>query len=238
MLKLAKSVIKSLVIVLGVGVIGLKAPDVHKSWLRNKVSDNVVRITAGPHIPSGGGTGFVIKTPSGGKVTVTNRHICDGLGNQGLPLYAETTDGRYSKLNVIEISQDNDLCILNAVPGLDGLDLGGDLENGDNIYVVGHPYLWDVLMTEGEIAGVTTILLRGNENHDGECKYLNGKQSIFGCIEFFESYVSSVKTAGGNSGSPVVNGSGDVVGVLFAGTQAGYSAIVPISYLKDLVAGY
>jgi S1-C subfamily serine protease len=236
MLKKLKTLIKGIAFVLSVSLISLNAPYIHKYWLRNKVADNVVMLTYGPYIPSGGGTGFVVKTPSGNKVTVTNRHICDELNKN--PIYAKTRDGRYSKLEILEVSMFSDLCILSPVPGLKGLSLGGEVYNGDNIYVVGHPFLWETLMTEGEVSGIKNVILLGETDRKGSCKYLNGRNTIFGCVEIHESIMSSVKTAPGNSGSPVVNNLGQVVGVLFAGTQNGYSAIVRIKHLKELIKGY
>jgi V8-like Glu-specific endopeptidase len=59
------------------------------------------------------------------------------------------------------------------------------------------------------------------------------------CIEIFVSSAISSPIYGGNSGSPVVNKWGNVIGVVFAGnrTQVNDAYMVPLSYVKDFLKG-
>jgi hypothetical protein len=79
-----------------------------------------------------------------------------------------------------------------------------------------------------------------------ECELIDGKWLEGGffmpsvCIEKISAFGISSPSYPGNSGSPVVNKWGNVVGVLFAGnrTQLNDSYMVPFHELKNFLKDY
>lgn len=209
-----------------------------KENIREIVGSNVVKLTAEPY-GKGGGTGFVVKTPNGNKLTVTNKHVCDGIRFTGKGVYATTQDGKVSKLQYIQVHDQADLCILSPVAGLNGLFISNvkHLRNGQEAHVVGHPFLWGLAMTTGEV--LSRELVDIAVYRDPDTKECNHGKAYYGfCMAAYWAYATTIKAAPGNSGSPVVDNSGKLIGVLFAGNDLGYSFIVPVEFLKELISGY
>jgi S1-C subfamily serine protease len=216
-------------------VVGISAPKMHENWLRDSTNDSVVQILS-EH--GGGGTGFVVKAPSGQKYTITNQHVCEAVGSTP---WAKKPNGTLVKIQVIEIYDQNDLCLLSAVPGLPALSISNDLNApNDDVYIVGNPLLVGSVITKGKIVGKQLILIPYLAT-DNKC--LDNVDPIpffhyLVCTHKRASYMVTAKAAPGNSGSPTVNNFGRVVGVLFAGNQYGYSYIVPVKYINNLLKGY
>lgn len=107
----------------------------------------IVIITA-PSNPSGGGTGFAIKAPSGITYTITNNHVCEVAEDN--KVRAVWDNGRSVIIDILERDKEHDLCIMDGLPLLEGLELGNkELEFGDPAFIIGHPLLAPNTFSEG-----------------------------------------------------------------------------------------
>lgn len=162
-----------------------------------QVRGSVVKVTGLAQACARGaeGSGFVVAPQR----VVTNAHVVAGMdgprvqvGGQGDRLDAE----------VVLFDPERDLAVL-AVPGLEApaLALGDDLDRGDEAVVAGFPLdgPYDV-----EAARVRRVL-------DALGKDVYGESSV-------QRHIYSLRTTvqPGNSGGPLLDVDGDVVGVVFA----------------------
>lgn len=209
-----------------------------------KVREQVVMLTDTAGL-KGGGTGFAIQTNTGHKYVLTNAHIC-ALTTEGGSLRATSASGAEYFLQVVAVARKDDLCLLSAAPGLNGLVLATSLEEGQTIYVVGHPHLLPNTPSTGLFTYRDFVQVADPEADTQEaCDQADGImrpiQTLFGeimiCVQTRDAGFTNAPTYPGNSGSPVTNGSGDVVGVIFAVNGVlGY--FVPRGRVEDFLNKY
>lgn len=224
--KLAK-VSLALLLITGIAI---ESPQIHRSWLRWDVGSKVVRIVKvdASGRPMGGGTGFQVKAPSGKKYLLTNAHVCEHTQDANGNVHIWFSNDTFIERKVIEISGSTDLCLVEPLPGDAALELAGYIEKGDSVNVVGHPRLQPLTVSQGEYIGPETVqILAGIVGFDIEEKdchkpknQLLDVETFFGplkvCLVTIEAEKTTAIILGGNSGSPVVNTWGNVVGVMFA----------------------
>ena len=163
------------------------------------------------------GTGFNI-VHRGKYFLITNRHVCDISKDLGHPNEA-VVNGNI--LKILKIWDKHDLCAL-ASDRESGLELAHqDTEPLDKVTLIGHPRGIDLTIREGRII---------KEDERICVRYPEGKACR-------KSDMTSTTSYGGNSGSPVINQQGRVVGVLYAGdNRFPYEPfIVPFEYLKEFL---
>lgn len=120
---------------------------------------------------------------------LTAEHVCHGSD-----FLALRRDGSGPDLQVIYLDTENDLCILEGDHGLLPLAISAKpMQAGETIYIYGSPLGVPNILTKGRDAGRTVVP-----------KY--GPRRVASCQAF-----------GGNSGGPVFNRHGQVVGVLVMG---------------------
>jgi S1-C subfamily serine protease len=135
--------------------ISLKAPEVHNFWQRSKVGSKVYMIR--DHEDGGGGTGFAVRAPSGTSYILTNDHVC-GVSKDGLTVLVTNEDGDSIRRRIIAHDQDSDLCLVEGLPGVEGLALASrSPRNGEILTVIGHPHLLPLSLTKGEIVGTEDV---------------------------------------------------------------------------------
>lgn len=237
-LKLKLKIAVAAVIVAGIMALALEAPVLHSLYIRNYVGSQVVLLTnkAG----NSGGTGFAVKAPSGDVYTLTNAHVCRIEGG----LYTTLKNGRRVSLKIVEVSDVTDLCLLSGIKNMRGLDVASGVGIGEEMGLVGHPRLMPLTLSRGQLIGYGQALVLVSF---GMCPdslepptYFNGN-TPFGpvCVMGVEAGFTNIIALPGNSGSPVVNIFGNVVGVLFASdSEANWGLIVPLSDVKNFLKPY
>jgi S1-C subfamily serine protease len=238
---LLKSII-TLTLMLGIGII---SPDIHNHLIRSQVGSGVVKV-----FPSNRtmGTGFAMKTSSGMRVVVTNEHVCSASLNNRVNLVSD--NGMILNKKILYKDNKHDICLIEGDYRLKTLRLANTPDKGDIHFIVGHPSNRSLTISKGEYIGDKIIKLpdfkiKERKNCDGKIFELNIlEQMIYGlefvCVKNFASYSSSAISYGGNSGSPVVNTFGNVIGILFAGnpSQNTDSYLVPLSELKRVLSKF
>jgi len=189
----------------------------------NNSRNSVVLVVAGTK----SGSGFVYRLGANGKgYIVTNHHVVEGAENNinvaffidGKPVRVSATvrgEDIYSDLAVLEV--DN-------IPSEAKPLLIGDstrLLVGEPVYAIGNPFGLEGSMTAGIVSQVGRVLRLSDLGVPEPW----GKYSIVDIIQF-DAAVNP-----GNSGGPLLNSLGEVVGVTFAiETAEGVRAFIGIGY--------
>ncbi len=221
------------------------APQVHNDYLRWEVGESVVQVLS-PNL-NGGGTGFAVKADSGDEYILTNKHVCGAAINGWLAIKQDGEKPIFKR--VVYEDNKHDLCLVQGDRRFSALDLGDQPEKGELHYIVGHPGLRQLTVSQGEYIGNDIVKLLDNVQKREQCKgevlELNPMQQWlygieFACIRSYNSGATTATTYPGNSGSPVVNRWGNIVGVLFAGDSAEEKSnfFVPLSEVKRVLSKF
>lgn len=188
-----------------IALISLKISEIHRKYLMNNVSPYVYKITR-ILFTDIGGTGFLL-TLNGKTHIITNKHVCDGVGLNGVVQVNSDVGIFWQRYKT---DKKHDLCAIKAPAILgEGLKVGSKLFTGETIYMMGYPFLQPKRLVSGFYFLTEKVLVQ---------KYLN-------------SYRMHLSSFPGNSGSPILNIYGNVVGVLYAGSSSDALAVP----LKDLL---
>lgn len=235
--KLLKHLIKGfLLAVFSLCLIGSSAT-LFESYIYDYKGNSVVKLTAFPDSYAGG-TGFSIKTEKGNIYTLTNAHVCE----VSPIMFAHKQNGQIQQVRVLKVYKKHDLCLMEQVHGLRPLKIASSIDLHERVWLVGHPGGRPLTMESGHYAGDRTIKLMV------KCKKRKRKikedavslfQLLGYCLKPMKAqYINNI-SYGGNSGSPVLNIYGNVVGVLFANSRGNPSDsyTVPLwavhDFLKD-----
>jgi putative serine protease PepD len=175
--------------------------------------DAVTYISAQTPQGTATGSGFVVS--SDGKI-ITNEHVVDGATAVSVKL---GTGGQTLQAQVVAADASKDLALL-KVDGtnLKHLDLGdsSSLQVGDNVYAIGNPYGLDHTLT----SGIVSALNREIEAPDGT--------PIAGAVQ------TDAALNPGNSGGPLLDTDGKVIGVnsqiASSGSSSGEAGNVGIGF--------
>jgi S1-C subfamily serine protease len=148
-------------------------------------------------IPRGVGTGVVIVDNG---TILTNLHVVQGAKRVTVTFY----DGKESEAEFVGAQPDNDLAVIRAksIPDdLPAATLGSTahLQPGDEVVAVGFPFGIGPSISAGVVSGLN------REFHSAL-----GQRSLKGLIQF------DAAANPGNSGGPLVNMSGEVIGIVTA----------------------
>lgn len=240
-MKAILKVLGILTITVACAVVGIFGDNIHSNYLRESVGNEVVMITRMEG--RGGGTGFHVKARSGKTYILTNSHICRAADDRGYVLVKGQNENHSMPRKVIKHYTEHDLCVVEPLPGHEGIEVAGSSHIGEEAYIFGHPGLRPLTRSQGEIIGREQIKVGDRVNERGECD--NGGEmrfTFFGpvCVFTYDAEVVSNPIYGGNSGSPVVDKFGHVIGVVFAGNadlEHG-GDIVPLDYVQDFLRKY
>jgi S1-C subfamily serine protease len=149
------------------------------------------------------GSGFVVNA-NNQLVVITNNHVIDGASNITVTL----SDGSSYSATLLGADAKADLAVLktSSLPGgVTGLTLisSASLQVGDPVVAVGSPYGLSGTLTTGVISALGRTITESDNSRDG--------QTIADMIQ------TSTAINSGNSGGPLINYAGDVVGITTAG---------------------
>jgi S1-C subfamily serine protease len=243
-LKKYKLLIIGAIYTFGLFFVMLKAPEWHNRLIRKTVGQKVVQLY-GPNM-RGSGTGFFIETPSDKIHILTNRHVCE-ISKDGFLIVKYK--GKFSNRKIIKMYEKHDLCLVDGIKDVGGLELGSAMTVGQIVGVIGHPYGGNLTLSKGEYVGDQIIsMIQGYDLKKEECrgqvKKANFLMMMFGhrtyCLEKFFTNQVTLYTRPGSSGSPLIDFYGNVIGVLFAGNTNDnkQSYIVPLSDLEYFLSEY
>jgi S1-C subfamily serine protease len=249
-------VVIAITTVLSVGII--KIPEIHRSYLRHKVGSKTFMIKGKKD--GGGGTGFQILAPSGQTYVMTNSHVCEGALTQSEDkdsLIVEDNDGNSIRRRVLENSDFTDLCLLEGMPGVEGLKLAKTpVMLGDTEYIVGHPLLRPLSVSDGEIVGLKDVKIPtaqiNTPEEEQKCslpknEVVSLEMDFYGIVKMPLKLCLNVTKAAlmttviifpGNSGSPMVNAYGEVTGVAFAADATSWGYAVSLRDVRRMLLLY
>lgn len=218
-------------------------PAAQQAWMRHKVASHVFEVKGTKD--GGGGTGFQVVAPSGISYIITNSHVCEhSLKDANSKNLLLVQKGEHAmKRRVLEIDGYSDLCIIEGWPGMEGLKLGAESHIGDRVFAVGHPLLGPLTMTSGEVNDFVQVEIvhhvlpskdkaqnKALRASDEPCDMpkMEVKNQVLYFLGFpvgaanmcmtkeTNAISTNVEIYPGNSGSPLVDKWGRVVGVVFA----------------------
>lgn len=146
---------------------------------------------------------------------VTNKHVCEIDKNKKKAVF-----GNYVG-NIIKISESHDLCIVESDRD-SGLKLAEEQgQPFEDIYLVGYP------------RGIGKVIRKGSLIEE----FIINAYWLKPNNPYVVAYYISTTAYGGNSGSPVVNRFGEVIGVLFAGNPSHPTegVMVPLAELREFL---
>lgn len=222
------------------GILGLGLLTLAALWMSGGLSDRA--FLAGPgksvvyiRIGNGGGTGFVIEAATGHTFLVTNNHICE----KSESITVQINDwSPYQTVSVIKSYPGLDLCIAQAPADVPALHLGQSPKIDQEVVVVGHPKLRPLEVARGHVKNRFDLPV--NIGYQEDCTGGRINKGWFGlseCIMEFNSYIIDNHIEPGNSGSPLMDVHGNVIGVIFAGSSI-LGGVVPYEALSWLISRY
>ncbi len=186
------------------------------------VEPAVVTVVVRNSTVAGSGSGFVVS--ANGSI-ITNYHVVDQMTS----IYVTFRDGHNTAARVLATDPIHDLAVIRVVDtGLAPVPLGKSvsLEVGDTVIAFGNPL--------GEYPGSVTIGVVSGLDRDVTVQDPITKKSnhLAGLIQ------TDVTVTHGNSGGPLVDSQGQVVGVIVAGDDQapGINFAVPIDLAQPLLA--
>ena len=209
--------------------------------LRPTTMDEFKKVTVKIEGSKAGGTGVIYRSTSTGSYLLTNKHICE-LGKES-SLTVTTTTGQKYQAEKFKASERHDVCVIKVSVNLKyNTKIAKNRAGfGDAVTVTGHPYLYPTMVKTGHVSEDMTIkILTGWADCTKEeykklpvCAWFGGLP----IVSTLESQTASFTIAGGNSGSAVFNSSGEIVGLVYAGSGKGMSPaiLVPHEYVLNFV---
>ena len=172
-------------------------------------------------------TGFVFKKRNNKSFILTNHHFCE-ITDGGIFLIQNDEEYKRGDARIAEVeysSEEVDLCIASTISMEEPLGiLDKDLKFSDKLYTIGAP--------DGNFPMYFDLRFSSYIDKEVISDYfprLKTKYNSFFVTGFIET---------GQSGSPVLNEKGEVVGVIFAKTGNGTGIVIPSKEALDFISGF
>ncbi len=221
----------------------------HDAYLYDYKGSSVTKLTY-TNSDKSGGSGFQVLAPSGKQYTLTNGHICD-MQDSNSQIRAHF-NGESRKIRVIKKYNRHDLCILESIPELKPISVSDSVYLHSKVHLIGYPKLMPLSLQSGFLAGNHDLKLYMLTDPKVPCytdqTYIPYRAKVIigavlkhtkkrYCYNTYKAHYINVVAYPGNSGSPVLNNFGRLVGVLFAGTPGAntISFIVPLKYIQSFL---
>jgi len=126
----------------------------HHDYLRHSIGIRTVKVLS----PSGrsGGSGFFVKAASGKTYIMTNAHVCRLNKKNQLNVITKLSQGSMVR-NIVKVFDKHDLCLIETVGNIEGIEVSDDLIDGQLVNILGHPKLQPLTVSNGEYIGQKTI---------------------------------------------------------------------------------
>lgn len=184
-----------------------------------------------------GGTGVIVSSKRNESKILTNKHVCGVVKNGGLV----RSDDKKAMVKYYQESNVHDLCLITVNTNFKvNTVLAPDApEVYEDAIVSGHARLMPNLITYGHLGGKEFISVMIGMRPCTPEETLNPNLSLL-CqlaggipvVKDYEAFVCSATIQPGSSGSAVFNRSGEIIGLVFAGSgEFGYSHLVPYEYI-------
>lgn len=187
-----------------------------------------------------GGTGVILHSSGNSSEILTNAHVCGVVKNGGLV----KSDEKEGTVTSWKVSKVHDLCLIttNVNFNLNTRVASSAPDLYSEATVSGHPLLLPTIVTRGsfsqkQIVQVMTGMKKCDEDDLNSpnaefCNFFGG----IPIIRVYQAQVISATIQPGSSGSAVFNSSGEIAGLVFAGSgDIGYGMIVPQEYVNYFV---
>jgi hypothetical protein len=209
----------------------------------NLLNNNVVKVTKVSNDTSGG-TGFYLDMGDNSTFVVTNAHVCENYDHM---VVQPIKNSGKSILKVVKADMAVDLCLLrsNKPRGNKGLKVSRMVTSFTRATMMGFALLEQLNPQHGYATNFdqVEVFLPVKEK---TAKCFNGTDPVwFGmlgipllkvCIIPYYVHRTTLEVYPGNSGSPVINDDGDVIGVISgANTITNYGHMVPLSSLRTFL---
>ncbi len=184
-----------------------------------RAKQSVVRVQSGGR---GVGTGVVWRSHAGESEVITNFHVVANTAN----IRVQLSDDREFDATVMARSPELDLAMLKINIGNLAPALVADstrLRVGEMVFAVGNPWGARDVVTQGIVSGFGKVEVRAR-----------GANGINGTAEFVRS---DVALAPGNSGGPLLNAHGEVIGINAMILGGDLSVAIPSHVAAEWVAG-
>lgn len=187
------------------------------------------------------GSGSIVEGPSGQKYLLTNQHVCN-VGSWLGFMRGNYEDGGLIQGKITRGSWKVDLCATRVPKETLGLKIAERLSHKEQLYTRGYPY--GVLsQTTGQYLGKSEWDYTYGISEVGECPPVShplrdGLGHIYGCRVHYVDNVTNMYSRPGSSGSPVVNISGDLVGVMSSwDAETDTGGMVPLEEIQEFMKG-
>lgn len=187
-----------------------------------------------------GGTGVILSSNANSSYILTNAHVCGVVKNGGLV----RTDYQEGVVTTYRVSNTHDLCLIktNVNFRVNTKIAASTPEVYSEATVSGHPLLLPTIVTHGSFSQkeIVTVMTGFRPCTEADLSTpAAGYCLFFGGIPIIKTYQAQVISATiqpGSSGSAVFNSSGEIAGLVFAGSgDIGYGMIVPQEYVSYFV---
>src|SRR6516162_2538957 len=172
---------------------------------------SVVQVRRGDR---GAGTGVIWQTKGG---IITNHHV---IAHTGSKVQVELRDGRVLEAQVVDSDPLLDVALLNvpadnltAIPVADS----AKLRVGELVFAIGNPWGQRGVVTAGIVSALSKVKMR---NSNRQLEYIK----------------SDVRLAPGNSGGPLLNAQGHVIGINAMIMGGDLSVAIPSSVVSNWIA--
>ena len=210
---------KKIILLVSIFIIALLCFGTYKFINKREIKDiynSLVYIEAINNNSIISGSGFVYNSDDNKNYIVTNYHVIEG----SYTIYVYNMDKKKTKATLINYDEYNDIAVLviDNKLGLKSVKIGNSstIKSGDNVFVVGTPL---DIKNFGTITGGNVLKIQ-------ELDSLNLD---------FRAIKISAKTDFGNSGGPLLDNKGRVIGMMFLmdKTNNNISYAIPINFVLD-----
>jgi hypothetical protein len=198
--------------------------------LINKVKPSVVEVRC----DNGLGSGFVVDDKAG--LVFTNFHVVNGTKHCMVTFPADKDDKQYPTLGYLEVLPEKDLCLLKIVPGarkLQKLKMAEQLpQPGEPVYTFGSSIGLSGTVAHGNVAAIRS----GKELADlwdrqhGKGAFKSEFRYDMDCVWIQHD----APISHGNSGGPLVNRKGEVLGLNTLGLGENLNMAISVKHMHDL----